>query len=69
MWDWLQGHAMALLSAVGVWFYVPEWPSVTVLLAFVSGLCCPGSWTVVHHKLVEIFNGRAVLMMMWINFH
>lgn len=40
-----------------------------VLLAFVSGLCCPGSWPVAYHKLVESLNGRAVLMMMWINFH
>jgi len=60
---------MAVLNVVGVWFYVTEWPSVIVLLALVSGLCCPSSWPVVYHKLVEILNGRAVLMMMWINFH
>lgn len=40
-----------------------------VLLAFVSGLCCPGSWPVAYHKLVQTLNGRAVLMMMRINFH
>lgn len=64
-----RGHAVAVLSVVGMWVYGPEWALVIVLLALVSGLHCPGSWPVVYYKLVEILNGRAVLMIMWINFH
>lgn len=61
------GDGLREVSVVGG--CAPEWPSVTLLLALGSGLPCPGSWLVVYHRLVEILDGGAELMAMWINFH